>query len=133
MLRHLGLRRVELSVALVTDEQIRELNKTFRHKNKPTDVLAFPMTALDGTSLGDVVGASTLLLLGDVVVSIDTARRQAARRRRSLLHELTMLLAHGVLHLLGYQHGSDAEERTMTLRTRELETAAKRRAEHRRT
>jgi len=63
-------------------------------------------------------------LLGDVIVSIDTAARQAAERDRPLLDEITMLLGHGLLHLLGYDHKTDAEEREMTDLTRELEAAA---------
>jgi len=116
MLAHLRLGAVELSVALVDDPTIHELNRTYRHKDKPTDVLAFPLQ--EGIS-GEPVG-----MLGDVIVSIETARRQAARHRRPLLAELTMLLAHGLLHLLGHDHQTDAEEREMTARTRELEAAA---------
>jgi probable rRNA maturation factor len=63
-----------------------------------------------------------------VILSVPTARRQAARRRKPLLDELTMLLAHGILHLLGHDHRTDAEERRMTAKTRELEAAAARRA-----
>jgi probable rRNA maturation factor len=113
MLAHLGLGAVELSIALVDDATIRALNRTYRNKDKPTDVLAFPLhePGQDG-------------LLGDVIVSVETARRQAARRRRPLLAELTMLLAHGLLHLVGYDHQTDAQEREMTARTRDLEAAA---------
>lgn len=118
MLRHLRLRGAELSVALVDDATIHALNKAYRRKDKPTDVLAFPML--------DPVPETPAGLLGDVIVSVPTARRQAARRRRPLLAELTMLLAHGLLHLLGYDHRDEAEERVMTARTRELEAAAAR-------
>jgi probable rRNA maturation factor len=118
MLAHLGLSDVELSVALVDDPTIHQLNRAWRHKDKATDVLAFPLQEL-------TPGASPAPgLLGDVILSIETARRQAARHRRPLLVELTMLLAHGLLHLLGYDHQTDAEEREMTGRTRALETAA---------
>jgi probable rRNA maturation factor len=116
MLFHLGLDAVELSIALVDDPTIRELNRAYRHKDKPTDVLAFP--------LQDPLPSPPVGLLGDVIVSIATARRQAGRHRRSLLAELTMLLAHGLLHLLGHDHQTDAQEREMTARTRELEAAA---------
>jgi probable rRNA maturation factor len=122
MLRRLRLRGVELSVALVDDPTIHALNRTWRRKDKPTDVLAFPME--DRVPGAAVDGG----LLGDVIVSVPTARRQAARRRRPLLDELTLLLAHGLLHLLGYDHRNDAEEREMTARTRELTEAAESRA-----
>jgi probable rRNA maturation factor len=116
MLAHLGLGAVELSVALVDDAAIRELNRTYRRKDKPTDVLAFP--------LSEPVPPRPVGLLGDVIVSIETARRQARQHRRPLLGELTMLLAHGLLHLLGHDHRTDREEREMTARTVELEAAA---------
>ena len=116
MLRHLGLSKVELSVALVDDAAIRELNREYRHKDKPTDVLAFP--------LQDPVPERVEGLIGDVIISIDTARKQAKKHRRTLLAEMTMLLGHGLLHLLGHDHRTDAEEREMTARTRELEVAA---------
>jgi probable rRNA maturation factor len=117
MLAHLGLGDVELSVALVDDAIIHELNRSYRHKDKPTDVLAFPLQDLVPPEPGSG-------LLGDVIVSVDTARKQAKRHRRSLLDEMTMLLAHGLLHLLGHDHQTDAQEREMTARTRELEAAA---------
>ncbi|HLM73462.1 MAG TPA: rRNA maturation RNase YbeY, partial [Polyangiaceae bacterium] len=133
MLGHLGLREVELSIGLVDDAAIHELNRSFRKKDKPTDVLAFPMLdALPTTpgrkakrgeprapELREVTG-----LLGDVIISIETAERQARENNRPLGEELTMLLAHGLLHLLGFDHMTDAEERAMTEATRELEQAA---------
>ncbi len=117
MLAVLDLPSVELSVALVDDTTIHELNRSYRHKNKPTDVLAFPMQE-DASKLRDGD------LLGDVIVSIETARKQAKERKRPLLDELTMLLAHGLLHLVGYDHKTDAEERVMVQKTRELEVKA---------
>lgn len=117
MLDHLRLTDVELSIALVSDAVIRELNRDYRRKDKPTDVLAFPMNEVPA-------GAPVSGLLGDVILSIETARRQAEANSRPLLAELTMLLAHGLLHLLGYDHQTDAEEREMTALTRELERAA---------
>jgi probable rRNA maturation factor len=134
MLDHLALRGVELSVALVDDLTIHGLNKAYRRKDKPTDVLAFPMAeayAAGGRKRGargplDPVAWSGML--GDVIISIDTAARQAAQRGRPLLDEITMLLGHGLLHLLGYDHKTNAEEREMTARTQELEAAAAARA-----
>lgn len=123
MLAHRRLADVELSVALVGDAAIHALNREYRKKNKPTDVLAFPLLELDPRR-----GPAPSGLLGDVILSIDTARRQARRHRRPLLAELTMLLAHGLLHLLGYDHQTDAEEREMTAETRLFEAAARARA-----
>ena len=93
VLRHLDQTRVELSLALVTDREIHKLNRQYRGKDKPTDVLSFP--------LADKLQPS---LLGDVVISGETAARQAQRRRHSLREELRILLIHGILHLLGYDH-----------------------------
>ena len=120
MLAHLGAGAAELSVVLTDDERIRALNRAHRRKAKPTDVLAFPMNP---TPPG---GAAWLL--GDVVVSLDTAARQARRRRRSLLEEVTHLLAHGLLHLVGHDHRTDAEERRMNAATKALVEAAASRA-----
>ncbi|WP_231511510.1 rRNA maturation RNase YbeY [Chondromyces apiculatus] len=121
MLSHLKLRSVELSVALVDDATIHTLNRDYRHKDKPTDVLAFPLDEEGGPS------PQGRRLLGDVILSVDTARRQARQRRRPLLDEMTMLLGHGLLHLIGYDHQTDAEEQEMTALTRELEAVAARR------
>ena len=120
MLRARGLSHSELSVALVDDDTIQRLNRDYRGKDSPTDVLAFAMS--EGEALVEMEGEP--LLLGDVIISVPTAERQARRRKRPLLDELTMLLAHGLLHLLGYDHDTDETEREMTALTRELERAA---------
>lgn len=129
MLDHLALGDVELSLALVDDTTIRGLNRTYRGKDKPTDVLAFAMTEEEGAvaelgTRGPLDPAAWSGMLGDVILSVETASRQARRRRRPLLDELTMLLGHGLLHLLGYDHRTDEEEQEMTAMTRELEVAA---------
>jgi probable rRNA maturation factor len=108
LLRELGESR-ELSVALVGDDEMRRLNASYRKIDRPTDVLAFP--------------AEHPHLLGDVVISVDTAAHQAARRGASLCREVRVLLAHGVLHLLGYDHErSAAEARRMFRKQRQLLT-----------
>jgi len=91
----------ELSLVLVSDRRMRVLNRRYRKKDRPTDVLAFP--------LHEKWGQATFLslspfLLGDVVISVPTARRQAAELGYGLREELRRLLVHGVLHLLGYDH-----------------------------
>ena len=123
MLRHLQLDGVELSVALVDDATIAELNCSYRQIDRPTDVLAFAMEEGEQLSGGD----HELRVLGDVIISVPTARRQAKRHKRPLLAELTMLLAHGLLHLLGYDHAKRREEREMKALTSELEAAAAKR------
>ncbi len=104
----------ELTVTLVDDAEIHRLNREFRHQDRPTDVLAFAMR--EGTR---VAGDETIL--GDVVISLDTAERQARRRRVSTADEVRTLLVHGVLHLLGYDHErSAAEARRMKAMERRL-------------
>lgn len=113
MLDSLGLPDAELSIVLCDDPTIRELNRQYRKMNKATDVLAFPMQEGPGPMAKPE-------LLGDIVISIPTARRQAAEHDRPIVEEVTFLLAHGLLHLLGHDHVSKREEREMTARTEEL-------------
>jgi probable rRNA maturation factor len=96
----LGLNKAELSIVLVSDPQIKRLNKLYRNKDKPTDVLSFP--------IGEKVKG--WLILGDIVISVDTARRQAKELGYSLEEELKRLLVHGLVHLLGYDHELGGEE-----------------------
>jgi probable rRNA maturation factor len=107
----------EWSILLTGDDQIQNLNRIYRKKDRPTDVLAF--SQLEGEH-----DAQAGRLLGDVIVSVPTARRQAAAARRDLLAELTMLLAHGLLHLLGWDHVTAAEDRRMRRETQRLCDAA---------
>jgi probable rRNA maturation factor len=122
MLAALDLAKAELSVALTNDEEIHELNRVFRHKDRPTDVLAFAMR--EGEIVGAGGDAHSPEILGDVVISVETAREQAKKRRRPLEAEVRMLLAHGVLHLIGYDHQNDRDEALMSAKTRVLCRAA---------
>jgi probable rRNA maturation factor len=107
----------EVSLRLVDDPEIHALNRSYRHKNQPTDVLAFAQR--EGPA-----GAIHPAMLGDIVISIDTARRQA---KRGLYRELLHLASHGLCHLLGYDHRDDAEEREMNTRAAALRAEAARR------
>ncbi len=102
----------ELSVLLTNDDEIRRLNRTFRGVDRPTDVLSFPMNEDGGPGPGG--------LLGDVVISIDTVARQALERGHEVAHEFAFILLHGVLHLLGHDHGTRGEAEAMDARTREI-------------
>ncbi|HTR51169.1 MAG TPA: rRNA maturation RNase YbeY [Kofleriaceae bacterium] len=119
--------RLEVAVRLCDDAAIRVLNAGWRGKDKPTDVLAFAqrprVTVPRRPGERPVVEAATAdsNLLGDIVISLDTARRQA---RRGLHAELLHLASHGLCHLLGYDHRDDAEERVMNARAAELRAAA---------
>jgi probable rRNA maturation factor len=127
MLAALALSGAELSVLLCDDATIHALNRQHRRKNKPTDVLAFALR--EGklpTSVGSLPAArGRAEPLGDVVISLDTARRQAEERGRTLWDEVTLLLAHGLLHLIGYDHRTRAEERVMNARADMLIAAAR--------
>jgi len=94
----------EISIILVNDDKIRKLNKEYRAKDTATDVLAFPQ---DKEALGDKGGR----LLGDVVVSVETARRQAREHYLSDEEELILLVVHGALHLLGYDHDRSIKDK----------------------
>jgi probable rRNA maturation factor len=118
MLRALGMPDAELSILLCDDATIHALNRTHRRKNKPTDVLAFALR--EGRPMPGASG-----MLGDVVISLDTAARQAEELGRTLWDEVTWLLAHGLLHLVGYDHRTAAEERRMNARADMLIAAAK--------
>ena len=95
LLRLLDEAGAEVCIGLVGDTKMRRLNRTYRHQDRTTDVLAFAYREVR-------TGASPLL--GDVVISIPTARRQAKARTQSLDEEVLRLLIHGVLHLVGYDH-----------------------------
>ncbi len=94
----------EVSIAIVDDDAMRTLNRQFRRKNKTTDVLTFPADASDADPQAH--GRP----LGDIVISIDQARRQAADQRHSLPTEVRYLILHGILHALGYDHETDDGE-----------------------
>ena len=117
MLEAMRLADRELSILLCDDATIHALNRDYRKKDRPTDVLAFAM--MEGAHSGHAPG-----VLGDVVISLDTAASQARSHARTLEDEVTMLLAHGLLHLLGLDHRDRTEERRMTARTDLLRAAA---------
>lgn len=110
ILQSIGEREALLSLEIVGDARMRRLNRTFRHRDKTTDVLAF------ATREGPGPPSS---LLGDVVISLPQAIRQARRHQRGVDHEVVVLLIHGMLHLCGYDHErSETEARRMARRER---------------
>lgn len=113
MMRQRQIGDRELSIVITDDKSIHKLNKEYRQKDKPTDVLSFSLQ--EGEFTEHAHGA-----LGDIVVSRQTAARQARENQRTLLEEVTFLLAHGLLHLLGYDHQTDKEERAMNRETEAL-------------
>jgi len=100
-----------LSILLTTDAEIHPLNRDYRLKDRPTDVLSFSMVEGEGLKTG---------LLGDIVISLETAGRQAVEKEWSLEEEVAFLLLHGILHLLGYDHERDDEAEVLDGRTAEI-------------
>lgn len=108
----------ELSIVLCDDATIHALNRAHRGIDRPTDVLAFAMHEGEHAAIAPQ-------LLGDVVISLETSARQARAHARSIEDETVMLLAHGLLHLLGLDHRDRREERRMVARTDLLRAAAR--------
>ncbi|MFB2879267.1 rRNA maturation RNase YbeY [Floridanema aerugineum] len=102
----------ELSLRLTDDAEIHSLNAQYRQQDKPTDVLAFAALEVDIPQPDEML-ESLPLYLGDIVISVDTAQRQAIQQGHSLQIELAWLAAHGLLHLLGWDHPDDESLRRM--------------------
>jgi len=107
-------RQVEISVTLTGDEQVRALNAEWRGKDKPTNVLSFPLS--DEAELRNANVAGPELLLGDIVLARGVCQAEAADKGVSVEQHATHLLVHGTLHLLGYDHHDDAEAADMEAR-----------------
>ena len=109
-----GARPVELSVRLTGDEEVRALNSEWRGKDKPTNVLSFPMSEQYELEQSDEDGPE--LMLGDIVVARGVCEREAAEKAISIERHASHLLVHGTLHLLGYDHNGDEEAADMESR-----------------
>ncbi len=106
----------QVDVTLVDDEEIRQLNRDYRDKDAPTDVLSFPIWEPEELALvreHPERFPERPLLVGDVVISVETAARQAQDYGHSLERELAYLCVHGVLHLLGYDHEEETDRAAM--------------------
>jgi probable rRNA maturation factor len=107
--------KAEVSILVVDDDRIREINRDYLGKDRPTNVISFAMQEGEG---GDISPS----LLGDVVISAETAARDAAEAGQTFAGELYFLLLHGMLHLVGYDHerGTAEQARLMEAREREI-------------
>ncbi len=114
ILSFLELDGAEVSCVLCDDAFIQELNRSYRGRDKPTDVLSFSMNE------GDVLQGDSRIL-GDIVISVETALRQGEELGHTLLEEMTSLLIHGLLHLLGHDHQTRGDEKAMWIEHRKLE------------
>lgn len=104
----------EISIVLTNDEVIHEFNRDFRHVDRPTDVLSFPANE------GDSIIFTPDGHLGDIMISVETAGRQAEELSHSTEREIMFLAIHGTLHVLGYDHMCPADEEVMTYKQREI-------------
>jgi len=114
ILAELALPDAELSLLLVDDAQIQELNRQYLRRDKPTNVLAFSMGEGEFAALHPN-------LLGDLVISVETARRQSNRSGLNEIEMVILLMIHGILHLMGYEHeGTKKGARAMAVKQKEL-------------
>lgn len=104
----------ELCISFVDDLSIKQLNNQYLQKDKPTNVLSFSLQEGKFSSINPNI-------LGDIVISVETAQRDALRGDLSLSHEIDFLLIHGLLHLLGYNHENTTRYRTRKMRLKEKE------------
>lgn len=101
----------ELSISFVSDEEIQEINRTYRGKDQPTDVISFAMQE-QGEGEIQIVGED-FVILGDIIISMDRTKEQAAEYGHSFERELAFLATHGLLHLIGYDHMTEEDEKEM--------------------
>ena len=113
MRKLLKMGRREFNVCFVDDDEIRRLNSLYRGKATPTDVLSFPWQAEEEGESGPLGANEFVDFLGDIVISVDTADRNARAEGHSREAEIRWLILHGALHLLGYDHEKDQGEMTM--------------------
>jgi probable rRNA maturation factor len=104
----------EISISFVDDENIRQINKQYLQRDRATNVISFSM--LEGKC-----GNINPQILGDVIISVQTARKDAVKGRLSLEQEIDFLLIHGILHLLGYNHENTTKKETDRMRQKEKE------------
>jgi len=109
----------EVSVTFVTNERIHEINREYREKDAPTDVISFAMEEL-GEGEMEFTGIEMPRILGDIIISVPKAKEQAEEYGHSFIRELGFLSVHGFLHLLGYDHMTEAEEKEMFTLQKEI-------------
>ncbi|WP_339232212.1 rRNA maturation RNase YbeY [Bacillus sp. PS108] len=111
--------QAEVSVTIVSNDDIHQINKEYRGKDAPTDVISFALEE-EGEGEVEIVGAEMPPVLGDIIISADRTREQAEEYNHSFKRELGFLAVHGFLHLLGYDHMTKEEEEEMLTKQKEL-------------
>lgn len=109
----------EVSVTFVSNKEIQEINKEYRGKDQPTDVISFAMEELGDGEI-PVMGIDLPRVLGDIIISLDRAKEQAEDYGHSLQREIGFLTVHGFLHLLGYDHENENDEKKMFSRQNDI-------------
>lgn len=112
-------KEAETSVTFVDNKEIQIINRNYRQKDEPTDVISFAMQEQEEGEI-PIIGEELPVLLGDIVISVDRAKEQAKEYEHSLDRELGFLALHGFLHLLGYDHITEDEEKEMFTRQEEI-------------
>ena len=114
---------VEMSLVVTGQEKVRQLNRDYRGKDEPTDVLAFDMTSAEGAGADlppFIMPPDGISHLGETIISCPQAVEQAKEHGHSIKREMAILIIHGALHLLGYDHERPEQERRMRAREREI-------------
>ncbi|MGJ7921411.1 rRNA maturation RNase YbeY [Neobacillus sp. LXY-4] len=109
----------EVSVTFVSNERIQEINREYRDKDQPTDVISFAMEELGEGEMA-LAGLDMPRILGDIIISVPKAEEQAEEYGHSFKRELGFLAVHGFLHLLGYDHMTEAEEKEMFTKQKDI-------------
>ncbi|NSL50291.1 rRNA maturation RNase YbeY [Calidifontibacillus erzurumensis] len=109
----------EVSITFVNNEEIQEINKIYRGKDQPTDVISFAMEEM-GEGEIEIKGTDLPKMLGDIIISIPKAIEQAKEYSHSFMRELGFLSVHGFLHLLGYDHIEEDDEKIMFSKQKEI-------------
>lgn len=111
---------VEVAVTFMTDEAIQEVNAQYRGKDMPTDVISFALEEMTEGEVAIVAEEGMPMVLGDILISVETAARQAGEYGHDFKREIGFLALHGFLHLLGYDHMTEEEETKMFGRQKEI-------------
>lgn len=109
----------EMSITFVDNNEIQIINRNYRQKDAPTDVISFAMQE-EGEGEQQIIGAEIPIVYGDIIISVDKAKEQAEEYEHSVERELGFLALHGFLHLLGYDHMNEADEKKMFGRQEEI-------------
>lgn len=110
----------EVCITVVHNDEIQEINREYRNKDMPTDVISFALTEMTDGELEIISDEEIPTVLGDIIISIDKAREQAKEYNHSFARELAFLTVHGFLHLLGYDHMTEEDEKAMFSKQEEI-------------